>query len=276
MSYRIAPSLDDLRDEVNAEWPNRDKASDGWIGDPSHQARVSDHNPDYADGGIVRALDIDKDGINVDRVLNAVCHDSRTSYVIWNYRIWGGSRWRKYEGRNKHTKHVHVSIKHTSAAAKRGDWGIHKGKPAVHKPSKVKPQTTKHRPTGSTNFPTDYEDLAVKGLYDDLRQGAIQILMRQLGYTYNKQWDGDIASRTYTDMQNWLQDVGYYEKTPVTKWGVRKGTPLKVDGHDGAWFWYEFQRYLQDRKFYRGVLDGDPKSMTFTAIERWLNDNNGL
>ena len=66
----------------------------------------------------------------------------------------------------------------------------------------------------------------------------------------------------------------YYTKTPVAKWGVKKGTPLKVDGSAGKWFWYEFQRYLKDRKFYTGILDGDPKKMTYEAIQRWLNDNN--
>lgn len=274
MSYFLAPSLVALRNEINTKFPKRDKKSDGWIGDPSHSARVSDHNPDYADGGIVRAIDIDKDGIDVDALLSAVIHDPRVSYVIWNRRIWGGSRWRKYEGSNGHTKHIHVSIKHTSSAAKAGRWGISAGKPS--KPAKpVKAQSSSNRPTGSTTFPTDYANLSIDKKFDELTQGAIQILMRQLGHTVNKQWDGDIAALTYTDMMNWLQGLGYYVKTPIAKWSSKKGTPLKVDGHDGAWFWYEFQRYLSDRDFYKGKLDGDPKAMTFEAIDRWLNDNNG-
>lgn len=274
MSYFLAQSLKDFRSEINTKYPKRDKASDGWIGDPSHQARVSDHNPDYSDGGIVRAIDIDKDGIDVNAVLQAAIHDPRVSYVIWNRRIWGGSRWRKYEGSNSHTKHIHVSIKHTDAAARGGSWGLAAGEPAKPAP-KVKMQSASNRPTGSTTFPTDYDNLKIDKKFDELTQGAIQILMRQLGYYTNKQWDGDIAALTYTDMMNWLRDVGYYIETPVAKWGVRKGTPLKVDGHDGAWFWYEFQRYLKDRNFYKGRLDGDPKAMTFEAIDKWLNDNNG-
>lgn len=276
MKYFLAKSLEDLRGETNKQWPKRDKASDGWIGDPSHQARVSDHNPDYSAGGVVRAIDVDKDGIDVDKFLAAVLADPRVSYVIWNKRIWGGSRWRKYEGSNGHTQHIHVSIKHTAAAAQAGSWGLSKApsKPAPAKP-KVKAQSATNRPNGSTTFPTDYEDLKITKKWDELTQGAIQILMRQLGYKTNKQWDGKIARLGYIDLQNWLQDVGYYKATPVAKWGVRKGVRLVVDGGAGKWFWYEFQRYLKDRKFYKGVLDGDPKAMTFEAIQHWANDNNG-
>lgn len=54
-----------LRDQVNKKWPNRDKSSDGWIGDAAHAAnegwgtngKGSYHNPDP--NGIVHAIDID-------------------------------------------------------------------------------------------------------------------------------------------------------------------------------------------------------------------------
>lgn len=275
LKYHLAKSLEALRNELNTKYPKRDKASDGWIGDAAHSARISDHNPDYNSGGVVRAIDVDKDGIDVDELLNAVIYDPRVSYVIWNGRIWGGSRWRKYEGSNQHTKHIHISIKHTAAAERAGSWGISSGSKPKPSTPKVSKQTTKNRPNGSTTFPTDYEDLKIEGKWDDLRQGAIQILMHQLGYKINKQWDGKIASLGVKDLMNWLQDVGYYIKTPVTKFGTRRGVKLYVDGDDGQWFWYEFQRYLADRKFYKGVLDGNPKVMTFEAIERWLNANNG-
>lgn len=117
MSYYLAPSLILLRGEVNSLWPNRSKLSDGWIGDPSHQARVSDHNPDYSAGGVVRALDITANGIDVDRVLAHTTNDSRVSYVIHNHQIYTHARgWYAYNGSNPHTTHIHVSIAHTTAA----------------------------------------------------------------------------------------------------------------------------------------------------------------
>lgn len=61
MSYYLAPSLAVLRAEINARWPGRDKASDGWIGDTAHQSTRSDHNPNSR--GSVNAIDIDEDGI---------------------------------------------------------------------------------------------------------------------------------------------------------------------------------------------------------------------
>lgn len=121
--WHLADSLIALGNEVNAKWPNRDDASDGALGDASHQARASDHNPDYSAGGVVRAIDIDKDGITVQALLNAVVRDPRVAYVIWDRRIASATEdgtpwnWEPYNGTNPHTGHVHISIKHTAYAA---------------------------------------------------------------------------------------------------------------------------------------------------------------
>ena len=126
--WYLAASLVALGNEVNARWPKRDDNSDGAIGDASHQARVSDHNPDWSAGGVVRAEDIDKDGLDVAELLDALTGDPRVSYVIWSrrmmrsysktidghtYKPW---QWAPYDGPSPHTGHVHISIKHTRAA----------------------------------------------------------------------------------------------------------------------------------------------------------------
>lgn len=129
MSYYLAPSLVALRDEVDKRWPNRDKTSDGWIGDTSHQARPSDHNPDWSAGGVVRAIDIDVTDrdrhSNLAReVVKAAIGDPRVWYVIHQFpgqpsHIWSrtyGWRARLYTGSNPHDHHVHISIQHTRAA----------------------------------------------------------------------------------------------------------------------------------------------------------------
>lgn len=118
-SYYLAPSLAALRSEVDERWPERDRASDGWIGDPGHAARVSDHNPDWSAGGVVRALDVDADGINVRRLLTEVIGDPRVWYVIHNRRIYSRTYdWRAlaYLGSNPHTMHVHISLRHSRDA----------------------------------------------------------------------------------------------------------------------------------------------------------------
>lgn len=111
-AYFLSPALVRLRLEVNTLWPNRSKASDGWIGDTAHSARKSDHNPDYSAGGIVRAIDVTNDGINVDKFVSCVIRDVRTRYVITRGRIWTReSGWQAYSGSNGHYHHVHVSVR---------------------------------------------------------------------------------------------------------------------------------------------------------------------
>lgn len=134
--FYLAPSLEQLRDQVNSLWPKRDKLSDGWIGDPSHAARKSDHNPDYSAGGIVRAIDIDKDGINVDALLRALLLDARVAYVIWTGRIWTRAKgWQKYTGVNSHANHIHVSIYRNAHGASAGSWNLTDYVPAMTNPS---------------------------------------------------------------------------------------------------------------------------------------------
>ena len=104
-----AAALAAIRD-ADVRWPGRKRASDGIMGDASHQARKSDHNTGLA-------VDITHDaGIGCDGrdIAEAAIRDPRTSYVIWNKKIYNASiadKWRPYTGANPHKVHVHISIK---------------------------------------------------------------------------------------------------------------------------------------------------------------------
>lgn len=133
MAYYRAGALDVLMAEVNKLWPHRDKTSDGWIGDTSHQARPSDHNPDWSAGGIVRAQDIDEDLVanltatgEAMPLVNAIIRDVRTRYVIYEGRIWTRENgWQPYYGVNAHRHHIHVSVRSINGYDRdRSPWNL--------------------------------------------------------------------------------------------------------------------------------------------------------
>ena len=119
MTYRLANSLVELRAALNRAAPFRSRVSDGWIGDASHASRSSDHNPWVKDGktGVVTALDLTHDpehGVDCNVLAEALIRDPRVKYVIWDRKIWAAAKaaqgWRKYTGKNPHTKHAHTSV----------------------------------------------------------------------------------------------------------------------------------------------------------------------
>ena len=128
MKPRLSHAAIQLREQIDDSFPDRDRTSDGWIGDTRHAARKSDHNPDGE--GWVRALDVDRDLFKgskpdimcdlVDQIRRA-CKDKsekRISYIIFDGYIYSRIlNWkpRKYTGANKHSKHMHVSFKKEAA-----------------------------------------------------------------------------------------------------------------------------------------------------------------
>jgi hypothetical protein len=123
MTPKLCKAGQQLRLQVDDSYPDRDRTSDGWIGDVRHSARPSDHNPDAA--GIVRAIDIDRDLSGkakpdlmpdlADQIRLFAKRDKskRISYVIFAGRIASprmGWRWRKYSGINAHNAHLHCSF----------------------------------------------------------------------------------------------------------------------------------------------------------------------
>jgi hypothetical protein len=123
MKPKLCKAGQQLREQFDDSFPDRDRRSDGWIGDLRHSSRPSDHNPDPANG-VVRATDTDRDvsgkakpdlmpDIADQLRLAAKAGEKRISYIIFAGRIASsrmGWRWRPYKGSNPHDHHLHVSF----------------------------------------------------------------------------------------------------------------------------------------------------------------------
>jgi hypothetical protein len=120
---RLCKAGQQLRLQVDDSYPDRDRTSDGWIGDVRHSTRTSDHNPDKQ--GICRAVDFDRDLSGkakpdlmpdlADQIRLFAKRDKskRISYIIFAGKIASprmGWRWRKYSGINPHNSHLHCSF----------------------------------------------------------------------------------------------------------------------------------------------------------------------
>lgn len=120
-SWRVAPAVLALFKQADLQAPKRDDDADGTIGDTSHAARKSDHNPD-AQGWVYAGdlTDDDASGIDCreiarqiverrDRRVKYLIHEGRmvSSYATSRYPAW---TWRPYSGVNGHFKHLHVSV----------------------------------------------------------------------------------------------------------------------------------------------------------------------
>lgn len=137
MAPVLTRGLKTFSDELDATFPNRDKATDGWIGDSSHSSSTSGHNPDrtgraeYKDGDAkdeVRAIDRDKDlrsTVTMEQLIQYVVRLGRAGvYLPFRYFIYNGRIWRKatgwktevYTGANKHDHHAHFSGDYTQKA----------------------------------------------------------------------------------------------------------------------------------------------------------------
>lgn len=140
MAAVLTKGLTRVRAEINEVWPDRDKATDGWLGDSSHSSSTSGHNPDrtgrseYRDGDNldeVRAIDVDKDLVKgsstdwMELVVQYLVKKARAGgyipfrYMIYKRRIWAGSdgwQTRTYTGDNDHNAHLHLSGGYTQTA----------------------------------------------------------------------------------------------------------------------------------------------------------------
>lgn len=137
----LVPCLVTLRDEFDSIAPNRDKSSDGSIGDAAHRKTKSDHNPDK--NKRVHAIDVDEDlrvpGLTLEKVIQYILAEcrkpgisgkdrGRLKYIIYEGRIWEASNnWKEenYDGPNPHDKHAHFSAESSYKYSNdRRPWGL--------------------------------------------------------------------------------------------------------------------------------------------------------
>lgn len=139
--WRLARSLTTLRSEVRTLYPHRDTTSDGSVGDASHGARASKHNP--GPDRIVEAVDLDEDVDGRDDeagrelwaltqhivALGKAGHPALGpgAHLIYEGRIWSQVRgWaeRPYTGPNAHRRHLHVACSDGAGKDSTQSWRL--------------------------------------------------------------------------------------------------------------------------------------------------------
>ena len=193
MSWHLAPSLVQLRSEVNRRWPNRPKGSDGTVGDTSHNARKSDHNPN--ERGSVNAFDITYPGVDPKIVIAAVSKHPSANYVIFNKNIYSKkSNWKAvaYTGTNPHKTHLHVSILQ-SASAERDTTPWLAGATVKPKPKPVK-RSTFPLPAGQV-FGRRATAKVHNGYRNSEDKSDVKRIQRKLGVTPVSGWFGPVTEK---------------------------------------------------------------------------------
>ena len=130
MQPKLSKAAIQLREQFDDCYPDRNRSSDGWIGDARHSHTKSDHNPD-ADGW-VRALDVTANLGSYPDEMHRVVEQmrkygrKRLSYIIFDGKIASRKslwKWREYKGINPHRKHAHFSFK-KSADLNNNFWNV--------------------------------------------------------------------------------------------------------------------------------------------------------
>jgi hypothetical protein len=147
---RATPAAIAVLRQATALYPSRKKASDGLLPSAAHihQNPNSDHNTGFG-------VDLTHDklgGIDCVNLFQELKADKRVKYLIFQGKIWSVDRAnegdREYTGSNKHTKHLHISIKE-GCGDDTSPWFPWLGKPKVVGKVKaaVKPLPKKKEPT---------------------------------------------------------------------------------------------------------------------------------
>jgi len=107
---RATPAAIAVLRQATQLWPKRKRLSDGLL--PSSAHLVQNPNSDHNVGLAVDLTHDPKNGVDCAEIFLRLQTDARVEYLIFNGRIWSdGKGNRPYDGSNKHTKHLHISIK---------------------------------------------------------------------------------------------------------------------------------------------------------------------
>ena len=129
LAKRATPAAIAVLRQATAIAPLRMKASDGLLPSKAHihQNPNSDHNTGFA-------ADLTHDvlgGIDCNAIFEKLQADPRVDYLIFKGKIWSKDKGlRVYKGPNKHTKHLHISIKQ-GCGDDTSPWFPWLGKPKV-------------------------------------------------------------------------------------------------------------------------------------------------
>jgi len=193
MSWHLAPSLVQLRAEVNKRWPNRPKGSDGTVGNAAHAATKSDHNPNSRNS--VNAFDITYPGVDPKVIISAVSKHPSANYVIFNRKIYSrSSNWKAepYAGISPHTEHLHVSIMQ-SVKAENDTTPWLAGATVKPKPKPVK-RSTFPLPAGQA-FGRAISAKIHNGNRNSEDKSDVKKIQRKLGVSPVSGWFGPITER---------------------------------------------------------------------------------
>jgi hypothetical protein len=263
-SWTVVPNLVELKEQLDERFPKRDKRSDGTIGNQSHAAGSSSHNPDktgkpeHRDGDSkneVRARDVDKDlkdaetGTTMEHVVQMWVKRLRNGemwwvrYLIYNKRIWhrsDGFKTRVYKGQNSHTEHCHVNseFNQKSDDVKNTNWGLKNFRKKTTTPAKPSTPATPKAP----------KDVAVDGV---LGPNTIKLWR----YWMKVNVRGEMTEAFVEHLQEFLK--------------AKVDHRLEVDGDFGPKTISALQRYLKVPV--DGVIS-KPKSKTIVALQRRLNE----
>jgi len=129
VAKKATPAAIAVLRQATAICPLRMKASDGLLPSAAHihQNPNSDHNTGFA-------VDLTHDvlgGIDCNVIFEKLQADPRVDYLIFKGKIWSKEKGlRLYNGSNKHTKHLHISIKQ-GCGGDTSPWFPWLGKPKV-------------------------------------------------------------------------------------------------------------------------------------------------